>query len=506
MSRISLGIDLGTSNCVVSILDKETGRIEVIRQENFKFLLPSVFAVHKTQSNEKGRPIIEVGDKALSRIMKSDANNDWRVIGWMSGSVKRLMGNDGVLVKVGKHKFNATLISSYYLSVLKRSAQEYVGDEDITEVTITVPSIFNNKARKSTMKAGKIAGFKNVHIIDEPVSAALSFVYHNGIKLDDTKRILVYDFGGGTFDIAIAEISNRKKVKIISNKSDLNLGGDNIDSAIFAFLKTKYENWITKNKFVPNGNIESELRKEARKLKEKLSISDEYIVKIGNATETNDIFKTLITIDQFNLLAEYCIKKTIEMVKEAIIEASKKSNINSIDDIDNIVLVGGSSRIRMVKKELENLLPGKIIDLDSELDLSVSKGATLKSAIMSNSIKDIELDDSTSLDILVKLKDNQPHVLVERGTPKPFDGKSESFRTFEKGQKSFDLEIYQGNNHDDITKNELLHKEVVEVSSTNDTYGNVKISISVDEEGIAYVTLTDENTGETVTNKIKDVV
>lgn len=490
MSKV-LGIDLGTTNSCMAVLEGKTSRI--IENLEGERTTPSV--VNFKQS-ENGLEII-VGNVAKEKAILESKNT--------VSSIKRKMGKEEKLDILGE-KYSPEQISGYILNKLKNDAEQKIGDK-ISEVVITVPAYFTEIQRKSTEIAAELAGLKVLRIINEPTAAAFA--------CSDRKEgnILVYDFGGGTFDISILNI-DKKEINVLSTSGDNALGGDDIDEILINYLINDFKNKTGIDLSNDIGTY-SRLKQEAEKAKKRLSSTKTTDIMLPFLYETQSLDLEL-TREKFNKLIEPIVDKTLEKLEEALNNAKLKK-----EEIDEIIMVGGSTRIPLVQEKVESFFDGKELSNDVNPDEIVAIGAAMYGASLSKEDKTLEeyqyisamktFNDITPLSLGISttiIGENGTYIsdvyskIILKDSKLPAEGSGEYF-PLEDYQTKILYEIYQGEN-EVASKNEKIGELLLE-GLRKAPRGKVKTKVifKIDENGLLDVTAIDLEKEREVSAQIK---
>ena len=470
----AVGIDLGTTNSAIAVL--EGGEPTIIPNAEGSRTTPSVVAFSKT------------GEVLVGEIAKRQAvTNVDRTI----SSVKRHMGTDWTTEIDGK-KYTAQEISARILQKLKRDAEAYLG-EPVTEAVITVPAYFNDAQRQATKDAGQIAGLKVERIVNEPTAAALAYGLEKG---KEDELILVFDLGGGTFDVSLLEVGKDddgfSTIQVRATSGDNHLGGDDWDQRIV--------NWLIDQVKAKTG---ADLSKDAVALQRLKEAAEQAKKELSSATSTNISLQYLsMTADGPIHLDETLTRAKFEELTSDLLERTKKPFRDvmaeagvTVSEIDHVVLVGGSTRMPAVTEVVKELTGGREPNKGVNPDEVVAVGAALQAGVIQGDRKDVLLIDVTPLSLGIETKGGVMTKLIDRNTAIPTKA-SEIFSTAEDGQPSVLIQVYQGE-REFARDNKLLGTfELSGIAPAPRGVPQIEVTFDIDANGIVHVSAKDRGTGK----------
>ncbi|MDD5051843.1 MAG: molecular chaperone DnaK [Sulfuricurvum sp.] len=496
MSKV-IGIDLGTTNSCVAVY--EGGEAKIIPNKEGKNTTPSVVAF-----TDKGE--ILVGDPAKRQAITNPDKTIYsvkRIMGLMMNEEKAKEAHDKVTYKIVDKNGMAAVdvagkvytpqeISAKILSKLKADAESYLG-QSVTDAVITVPAYFNDAQRKATKEAGTIAGLNVLRIINEPTASALAY----GLDSKGDEKVLVYDLGGGTFDVTVLEISEGT-FEVLSTDGNAFLGGDDFDNKIVDFLASEFKSDHGIDLKADKMALQR-LKDAAENAKKELSSAEETEINLPFITADATGPKHLVvklTRAKFEGMIDTLVKETISHIKTAMKDAGMSNK-----EINEVIMVGGSTRLPIAQKMVSDEFGGKTLNKGVNPDEVVAAGAAIQGGVLRGDVKDVLLLDVTPLSLGIETLGGVMTKIIEKGTTIPVK-KSQVFSTAEDNQPAVSISVAQGEREFARDNKSLGLFELTGIPSARRGVPQIEVTFDIDANGILTVSATDKGTGKTQEIKI----
>ena len=470
-----IGIDLGTTNSAVAVM--EGGKPKIITNPDGSRTTPSVVAFKNGE--------IQVGEVAKRQEITNP--NTVR-------SIKSHMGEEGYTVDIDGKKYTPQQISAMILQYIKGYSEDYLGDT-VSEAVITVPAYFNDAQRQATKDAGKIAGLDVKRIINEPTAAALAYGLD---KQDKDEKILVYDLGGGTFDVSVLELGDGV-FQVLSTNGDTHLGGDDFDQRIIDYLVAEFkkENGVD---LAQDKMALQRLKDAAEKAKKELSGVNQTEISLPFIASNDNgplHLQTTLTRAKFNELTHDLVEKTKIPFENALKDAGL-----STSDIDEVILNGGSTRIPAVQEAVKEW-SGKEPNHSINPDEAVALGAAVQGGVLTGDVKDVVLLDVTPLSLGIETMGGVMTKLIEKNTTIP-TSKSQTFSTAADNQTAVDIHVLQGERPMAADNKSLGRFQLTDIPAAPRGIPQIEVTFDIDKNGIVNVSAKDKGTGKEQKITIKD--